>query len=490
MKSSVVLCSVYPDLHALDKAHLRMNNVMATDSLSNALEPMIEGEATTLIITDKIIEEQSSLSEIVHKLEVIYSVYPKEIRVIYLKLGGEEDSLVKLMDKFSNWDVYYNSELPVVRTEGVIKMLSERKTPDSSRKQGDVETIKMQVIDNANNFQATLMDTLKETHNFNHNNEFRSLMIKNPNLVRDVVLAYGYLKEEVLNVRKEQKNSNNQIHQLSSSLKESKALNKELLTIKQNLEEDRREMYSHLLRLDATHNSLVDSLKEIADINNLNTLLSKAIDTETYGDRSPLIVYFKEITPISYFTTFLKYFNSMIMDSIGLSKILVIENDHHTFKLPLYEEKEFVHLTEGTNMGAMVLGNIVTFGNNLKLMNYLIQNSLNLDILFVYDRTGIAENLIIGEKVINFYLLKHLEDASVLRMTSNNIISNDKKAKYFLGKINEYEDIKGNSELEMSIMSSLDITKKLTSYIMNWNKIESSDVISVDITKKEVVSNA
>lgn len=476
MNPSYILCSVSEDLYDIDKANLRMNNIMVTDNLNNALEPILENEASCLFLTDKVIDEQSSMPDIVNKINILYEVYPREIRIIYMKLGGDSDALVRLMDKNSNWDVYYNKELSKLNTEEIIDIFNERKIPMSNRKVDNDETVRSKIITRANDLVDELQNTLTEYKDFEKNNAFKSIVMKNMRLVCDLVIAYQYLKQEIAESNKESRLDKIEIEKLSENLKEVKQQNYSLTKGLKELEENRTEMFNSLVQVQSMYNSLVDSLKDIVNINDINSLLAKSVDADRYLGRAPLIIYFKEYTPVSYFTTFLKHFSSLLSQSVALSKVVVIENDNNTTRIPLYLEKDYVYLTDGTEMERMVLGNLVTCGNNLKLINYLIQNSLKLDILLLYDRTGVNYDLVVGQNVIKFHLLKNMQDKDILGIDSNNIISNEPNEHFFLGKINEYKEIEGNPDLEMSIIASLDLTKKLTSYILNWNEVTVSEI--------------
>lgn len=451
-----------------------MNSIMVTDNLSNAFEPLLENEATCLFLTDKVIEEQSSMPDIINRINILYEVYPRQIRIIYVKLGGDSDNLITMMDKNSNWDVYYNTELSKLNTEDIIDMFNERLVPRSDRKLDSDETVRSRIINRANDLVAELQNSLTENKNIEQNLEFKSIVMKNMHLIGDLTIAYQYLRQEINSLNKEIRVDKTEIEKLSENLKEVKQKNYSINLSMAELEENRRVMHSNLIKLQSTYNTLVDNLKGFININDISTLMAHSVDADKYMGRAPLIIYFKEHTPINYFTTFVKHYSNLLTQSVGLSKVLVIENDIHTSKIPLYLEKDFVYLTDGTEMDRMVLGNLVTCGNNLKLINYLIQNSLKLDYLLVYDRTGCDYDIVTGQNVIKFHLIKDLKDKEVLKINSSNIISNQPNNNYFLGKINEYNEIEGSLDLEMSVIASLDLTKKLTSYILNWSTVSAN----------------
>lgn len=477
MINKAVLVSTLDDLIALDKMNLTMSGVAVVDKINQALEPLVENKINCLIISDKVIEQQASLTEVTKQLEVIFKLYPKQIRVIYYKLGNDKDELVRMLDDNSNWDIYYNTEINKIGNDGLYTAIKERQISYGKGVKQNQESVKSALISKANRYS----NLLSSFHNkgITGREELNSLIMRDVDSVVMLNIAYKILKDSFNKTDEELKETKILTEKLNEIIKD---LRKRLQETSDSLsltEQSRRELFAELTALHSSHNSLVDALQDIMAVTDLNTSLSRVINIDNMRD-APLVIYIKELTSMRYLTTFLNNFVNFSTSNMGLTKLLVIENDFNTKSIPLYAQKGIQYLTDGTPLESMILGNIVTTGVNNKLLNYLLQNSLQLETLIIYDRTSLTENLVEGHDVINFYTLADLEDKKVFNLEGELVISNDSRSTYSLGRVKEFSEVRGNKEIESSILNSLKLTKQLASFIRNWRNY------SVNIIEEEV----
>lgn len=480
MINKAILVSTLDDLTALDKMNLTMSGIAVVDKINQALEPLVENKLNCLIISDKVIEEQASLTEITKQLEVIFKLYPKQIRVLYYKLGNDKDEMVRMLDENSNWDIYYNTEIKKIGNDGLYTALKERQISYGNGVTDNHESVKSALISKANRYS----NLLNSFHNkgISGRGELNSLIMSDVDSVVMLNLAYKVVKDSLTKSDEELRKRSILNEKLNEIIKDLRKKLQETSDSLSSTEQSRRELFAELTALHSSHNSLVDSLQDIIAVTGVNTSLSKVINIDNIRD-APLVIYIKELTTMQYLTTFLNNFVNFSTSNIGLTKLLVIENDFNTKSIPLYLQKGIQYLTDGTPLETMILGNIVTTGVNTKLLNYLLQNSLQLETLIIYDRTSLTENLVEGRDVINFYTLADLEDRKVFNLEENLVISNDPRSTYSLGRVKEFSEVRGNKEIESSILNSLKLTKQFASFVSNWRNY------SINLIEEEVRSD-
>lgn len=477
MINKAVLVSTLDDLKMLDKMNLTMSGVAVVDKISQALEPLVENKVNCLIISDKVIEEQASLTEISKQLEVIFKLYPKQIRVLYYKLGNDRDELVRMLDENSNWDIYYNTEIKTIGNDGLYTALKERQISYGKGVKHNQESVKSSIVARANKY-SSLVHSL-HAKGVNGREEVNSLIMRDIESVINLNLGYRVIKESLSKSNTELKESKIFSEKLQEIIKDLRNRLQETNDSLSLTEHSRRELFAELTSLQSAHNSLVESLQDIVSVAEINSSLSKTINIDDVRD-APLVIYVKELTTMRYLTTFLNNFVNFSTENLGLTKLLVIENDFNTKSIPLYQHKGISYLTDGTPLESMILGNLVTTGVNNKLLKYLLQNSLQLETLIIYDRTSLTENLVTGKDVINFYTLADLDDKKHFNLEEQLIISNDSRSTYSLGKIKEFASTKGNKDIESSILNSLKLTKQFASFIKNWR------TYNINIIEEEV----
>lgn len=485
MITKAILVSTIDDLKPLDKTNLVMSGIAVVDKISEALEPLIENKLGCLIISDKVIEQQASLTEVARQLDVIFKLYPKEIRVIYYKLGNDRDDLVQMLDENSNWDIYYNTEIKRVGNEGLYEAIKERQISYGNPSKQNLESVKSVLLTKANSYSNTLH--MLNSKGVAGKEELNSSIIRDIPSVMLLNSAYRIVKDSLTKSSSELQKLqilNEKLYEIVKEQRNTISVTQQALEV---TETSRRKIFSELTSLHSSHNVLVETLQDIVNVTELNSSLSKINNIDEIKD-APLVLYVKEITQVRFLTTFLHNFSKFLSSHVGLTKLMVIENDFNTKSIPLYEKKGIQYITDGTPLESMVLGNVLTTGVNNKLIKYLLQNSLQIETLIIYDRTALTENLVEGKDVINFYALSSLDDLSIFNLEDKLVISNDSRNTYTIGKVREFVEAKGNEQVEYSILNSLRLTKQLTSFISNWREYNLDVIeeeVKLDVSKEE-----
>lgn len=471
-----VLCATRLELEGVDTTYLTMNSFNITDNLLEGLQVVAEGESVNLVFTESILEEQMTDEELINYIHLLNTLYPKKVRMVYLKRRRNSDAIVDTLYIYNNWDIYYNIKLAHVDSTELIRMVDERKLPDMEYKKAFSSE---EVIESGLAMKDTLLETLKSTRDFDNNVFFQSAVTRNLTQVRDMVLTLDLNIKELSKEKKANNANNAQIAKLNQDLIK---LQVELNQTEEYLNKTtdvNTKLMKELTLLQSRYNTLVNTLTDLIFIERVNTLNHRHKRIEKSGASVPNILYVKQVSHLNHFTTYLSNLVQVMNDSVGVTKAYVIESETNLLSIPRYEARGYSYVTDGTSLPEIVLNNLVSCGLEPKLLDFLVDNSLNVDYLIIVDKTGVNFDLVSGNHVMKLLSARSQKDIELLGLQNTAYITNERKTQLYLPIIKDYHQFLENKQLELSLVASLELTKMLIIMLTEFDKmnaVESSEV--------------
>lgn len=470
------------ELEGIDTTYLTMNNLNVTASLMEGLQAIVEGESFTMLFTESVLDEQMTDEDFINYIHLVNSLYPKKPRFIYLKRRRNADDIVEALYTYNNWDIHYNTKVTQLDSTEIIRMIEERKIPDSDYKKRDsIE----EVLVSGKNMKDALLDSLKSNRDFSNNVFFQSTVTRNMSLVRDMAIAFDLTIKEL---NKSVRSNNLTVSKLSKLNKDMNDLVIELNETKESLSESQGingQLLRELTLVQSKYNSLVNILQDLMYVERSNTLNHRHKRVDHVSLQTPTIIYLKQVSHVNHLTSYMSNLAKIMTQSVGLTKLYIIESETNLISVPRYEKKGFSYVTDGTSLPEVILKNLISCGLESKLLDFLIDNSLNVDYLIVVDKTGTDFDLISGHNVLKIMGAKSLNDLKIVGLQDNISITNDVKQELSIPVVKNYLQFENNYQLEMSLISSLPITKLLIKIFNEFKNSNSTPQSEVIFDKKE-----
>ena len=295
-------------------------------------------------------------------------------------------------------------------------------------------------------------------------NEFK----ENPKTLRDI-----------LTVAHSTHIKNSQLHRQNSDLQSQKL---QLLELANKISKDNDKLVETIRTLEDINDTNYESLCKYKDMyDNYQTTLESILQHGITNIEPDLvssihvkdttypicIVYLKQITHLSYLSTYLDSLLNIMVDKHKIAKVLRILPRNSTKKLVKY--KDYFNTTNGLNaLTYSTYSRFVHLGNPHTILEYMVSNQIPIDVLFIVDETGIDNQYCYGKSVIRYNLAN--KDTDILEYdldTKHSIVNHN----YGGTKTNllpyypDFSKIKDSNKLVQVYNESLPLTSVLVNHI-------------------------
>lgn len=399
--------------------------------------------------TSKAISLISTSSEFIPRLEGIRVMY--DYKFIYFT-EDDTDLIATYLNKQQN--AFIAPRLSECSEVDILKQLDRDEI--KTTRPVDIDTIDANKIPQVLNRLEMTPDRLI--------NEFK----ESPKLLRDILtvannvhVRNGYLTRQNSDLQSQK------IYLLELANKISDNNDKLVETVK-TLEEINNSNYTSLCNYkniyDEYQSVLDDLLKHGVSNTSENIVSSIHVDNTTYP---VCIVYFKQITHLSYFSTYLESLLQIMLDKNKIAKLFRILPKNSTTKLVKYQN--YFNTTYGVNaLTYSSYHKFVHLGNPHTILEYISSNQMPIDVLFIIDETDIDNQYCYGDSVIR-YNIAHKDtdileyDLDIEHSIVNRVIESNKPI--LLPHYDNFEKIQDSEKLVQVYNESLPLTQILTKQI-------------------------
>lgn len=208
------------------------------------------------------------------------------------------------------------------------------------------------------------------------------------------------------------------------------------------------------LRVQSKLDALTSRIKYQFDINIDQSKLFRIDD-----NKFDKVIYFKEVSKVQYFDTFLYYLKEILRIKYNMpARLVVIEGYYADGRIPMYPDLVPHHQLRERDV---LEGDILSLGFQPKLMGDILKNSSNVSILIVLDRGGYVAPHLTGKNVEYFFIASDPEDVSE-KIPDARIISYTEK-NLFIPYIDGFDEMDKSERLTK--YSSIEIMSKIISLI-------------------------
>lgn len=276
---------------------------------------------------------------------------------------------------------------------------------------------------------------------------FSSFLVANRNKI--CRLLEKYTSEEI--------KQNDEMMQLSSSLQTIRNTNEDLLAQIKELKEANEILQQNFNRSEANLKSVKAAIYQK---NNL-----RFPDFEPLKDNSnKLIIYFKEITKVTYFDSFVRVLARVLTAREFNVGIHIFEKEYAYSHKKIYEK----HYASTDNLSISDLDkNTITIGYDRQILTSILSFSPN-QILIIVDKTGHDFDLVESNNIRKYYIMSDLED-NIYDKPEDTIISYSSKT-MSIPTIKDYEKL--SSYNAYSMYTQLPILRSILDDIFNENSRE------------------
>lgn len=473
-----VFCATKLELETVDHTYLKMSDFGVTETLLEGFQVLSEGESKTLIFSESVLEEQMSESEVISYINLLNKLYPKKIRLIYIKYKRNSDKVVETMYQYDNWDIYFNTKISSLSDSDILHMYDERKMPDTDY----VKQVSMEdTMKSGLEMKDALMTALSKSTGIEGNFEFQHLISRNINLIKDMVITLDLMDKKVKEEKKQNSVMETQLMKATQKIVDLNSTVGQHNTTIDKLKNDNSKLFSDVTRVQGAYNSLVDDLSDLLHVGRTNTLNYKTKVVEPSMRKAPTILYFKQVSHINFFTRYISNLVKIMNESMGETKLYVVESESNLLSIPRYTRKGFSYVTNGTSLTEFLLGNLITCGIDTKVIDFLVDNSMNLDYLIIVDKTGVDFDLVTGNSVLKIITANNIADVKELKVEDLLHITNSKDSRMHIPTVKDYQKYVDKESLELSFVGYLETTKVLMKAIGEFTQVKQTDVIIEDL---------
>ncbi len=197
-------------------------------------------------------------------------------------------------------------------------------------------------------------------------------------------------------------------------------------------------------------------------VKRINNQYNKGIDKSKIftieGNRFDKVLYFKEITRIQYFDSFIYYLKEILKILYGMpTRAIVIEGYYGTSVVRQYEG--YVPHNQLT-VQDVLYGDVLMLGMQPKVMQSILKNAGGTSILIILDRGKYRVPHVKGTNVEYFYTVSDLKDKPASIPDSRTFSYSENTL--FIPYIQDFDQL--DSSMKLSKYSSLDAMKRIIRY--------------------------
>ncbi len=377
------------------------------------MEEYIIGLDNSISLTDTSLKDIRNANVVlVVRKDNLYNTYEyyskiKEIitnnnRAILIIEGDTYDTareLCLLMALYRNYNIYLVEDINIIDKEYIDSLIAREPSDIEISTFINSEILAHSEIDNI------LLD-LNSTIEDNNIEGLKEIIEKNRDTISNFLNAINYMRSAV--------DKSTQADEIIEELTDKvDSIESSLLATqgKYNVAiKDIEELKSENSRLKETHTPK-NGTPVITDYNELQT--------QRIQCRTKIIIYFKEISPISYISSFVTRFMDILTKLKKFKVKLMIYDTKHSF-INNYAPIPIIGSTEYINDRDLVvnkLDKIVAVETNQALIEDVLTS--NWDIVIIYDRLKQSKDIVSGNNVYKYWVLNSMSEYTAMKKTFN-----------------------------------------------------------------------